>query len=267
MVSVVSQLGPRPESSPTAELLIGPRDPAKEPALSSTRDDGVDVRPVPSLRSSSRLPGTWRPMPGAGNSEGWKRDPSTTSISANPREPSNSSYPRSRMASVRPVAGIAFADSVRGRRRSCHCKRLRSRIASEVELHSLRRPVRRCDSDGRAMLHRREWGTGQPVIAMHPLGLESSAFEGFGTVLARYGLRTIAVDLPGSGRTPMPKQPLTPAVMAKPVIELARSLDERPIVVGISMGGRRGRSSGRRSATTAASSCASPRSSGGRRGT
>ena len=88
------------------------------------------------------------------------------------------------------------------------------------------------------MLHRREWGAGQPVIAMHPLGLESSAFEGFGTVLARYGLRTIAVDLPGFGRTPMPKQPLTPAVMAEPVIELARSLDERPIVLGISMGGR-----------------------------
>ena len=88
------------------------------------------------------------------------------------------------------------------------------------------------------MLHRREWGTGQPVIAMHPLGLESSAFEGFGTVLARYALRTIAVDLPGFGRTPMPEQPLTSAVMAKPVIELARSLEERPVVLGISMGGR-----------------------------
>ena len=88
------------------------------------------------------------------------------------------------------------------------------------------------------MLHRREWGTGQPVIAMHPLGLESSAFEGFGTVLARYGLRTIAVDLPGFGRTPMPEQPLTPAVMAEPVIELARSLEDAPIVLGISMGGR-----------------------------
>jgi pimeloyl-ACP methyl ester carboxylesterase len=88
------------------------------------------------------------------------------------------------------------------------------------------------------MLHRREWGAGQPVIAMHPLGLESSAFEGFGTVLARRGLRTIAVDLPGFGRTPMPERPLTPAVMAEPVIELARSLDTRPVVLGISMGGR-----------------------------
>lgn len=88
------------------------------------------------------------------------------------------------------------------------------------------------------MLHRREWGAGQPVITMHPLGLESSAFEGFGTVLARAGLRTIAVDLPGFGRTPMPDRPLTPAAMAEPVIELARSLATPPIVLGISMGGR-----------------------------
>ena len=36
----------------------------------------------------------------------------------------------------------------------------------------------------------------------------------------------------------MPEQPLTSAVMAKPVIELARSLEERPVVLGISMGGR-----------------------------
>ena len=91
---------------------------------------------------------------------------------------------------------------------------------------------------GAAPLHRREWGSGPPVIAMHPLGLESSGFEGFGTVLAHRGLRTIAVDLPGFGRTPLPEQPLTPAVMAEPVIALARSLPERPILLGISMGGR-----------------------------
>ena len=31
----------------------------------------------------------------------------------------------------------------------------------------------------------REWGRGAPVIALHPLGLDSSGFEGFGNVLAR----------------------------------------------------------------------------------
>lgn len=88
------------------------------------------------------------------------------------------------------------------------------------------------------MLHVREWGAGQPIIAMHPLGLESSAFEGFGTVLARHGMRTIAVDLPGFGRTPMPERAPTPAAMAEPVIALARSLPVPPVVLGISMGGR-----------------------------
>jgi pimeloyl-ACP methyl ester carboxylesterase len=36
----------------------------------------------------------------------------------------------------------------------------------------------------------------------------------------------------------MPEGPLTPAVMAEPVIALARSLPTRPIVLGLSMGGR-----------------------------
>lgn len=84
----------------------------------------------------------------------------------------------------------------------------------------------------------REWGTGQPVIAMHPLGLESSAFEGVGRALAPLGFRTIAVDLPGFGETPMPEGRLTPAALAAPVVELAHSLDRAPVVLGVSMGGR-----------------------------
>jgi len=87
------------------------------------------------------------------------------------------------------------------------------------------------------MFHR-EWGEGAPVIALHPLGLDSSGFEGFGRVLSRRGLRTIAADLPGFGRTPAPELPLRPDVLAQPVIELARSLSSPPVVVGISLGGR-----------------------------
>jgi pimeloyl-ACP methyl ester carboxylesterase len=89
-------------------------------------------------------------------------------------------------------------------------------------------------------LFRREWGSGAPVIALHPLGLESSGFAGFGRTLARRGLHTIALDLPGFGRTPAPGGPLTPAVLAAPVIELARQLAEPPVVVGLSLGGRVG---------------------------
>lgn len=88
------------------------------------------------------------------------------------------------------------------------------------------------------MMFHREWGEGAPVIALHPLGLDSSGFEGVGRVLGRRGLRTLAADLPGFGRTPAPELPLRPGVLAQPVIELARSLESPPVVVGISLGGR-----------------------------
>jgi CubicO group peptidase (beta-lactamase class C family)/pimeloyl-ACP methyl ester carboxylesterase len=85
--------------------------------------------------------------------------------------------------------------------------------------------------------YHRGWGRGAPVIALHPLGLESSAFSGVGKALARRGFETIGVDLPGFGRTPAPDGPLTPAVLAEPVIALARELGT-PAILGISLGGR-----------------------------
>jgi pimeloyl-ACP methyl ester carboxylesterase len=89
-------------------------------------------------------------------------------------------------------------------------------------------------------MNKRAWGRGEPVVTLHPLGLDSSAFAGFGRVLARRGLRTIAVDLPGFGKTPGPDAgaPLTPALLAEPVIAMARRMKSRPALVGISMGGR-----------------------------
>ena len=87
-------------------------------------------------------------------------------------------------------------------------------------------------------LFTREWGRGETLIALHPLALESSAFEGMGTVLADAGVRTIAVDLPGFGRTPVADGRPDPATLAGPVIDLARSLDTPPTVLGISLGGR-----------------------------
>jgi len=87
-------------------------------------------------------------------------------------------------------------------------------------------------------VHYTEWGEGDPLIALHPLALESSAFAGVATNLEAMGLRTIGVDLPGFGRTPRPDGPLTPAALAAPVIELARSLERPPVLLGMSMGGR-----------------------------
>jgi len=88
-------------------------------------------------------------------------------------------------------------------------------------------------------VYKRQWGHGRPVIALHPLGLESSGFAGFGRALARRGMRTVALDLPGFGKTPAPPDTaLTPAKLAEPVIARARAMREKPVVLGISLGGR-----------------------------
>lgn len=89
-----------------------------------------------------------------------------------------------------------------------------------------------------ALPHYQEWGSGDPVIALHPLALESTAFAGVARGLAAHGLRTLAVDLPGFGETPAPGAALTPAALAEPVVALARTLEKPPIVLGMSMGGR-----------------------------
>jgi pimeloyl-ACP methyl ester carboxylesterase len=89
-----------------------------------------------------------------------------------------------------------------------------------------------------ALLHYQEWGTGDPLIALHPLALESTACAGVARELSSLGLRTLAVDLPGFGKSPLVDGPLTPAALAEPVIELARGLERPPIVMGMSLGGR-----------------------------
>jgi pimeloyl-ACP methyl ester carboxylesterase len=86
--------------------------------------------------------------------------------------------------------------------------------------------------------HFEEWGAGEPLIALHALALESSGFSGVAKSLSRRGLRTLAVDLPGFGRTPAPDGRLTPARLAEPVLELARKLERPPILLGHSLGGR-----------------------------
>lgn len=83
-----------------------------------------------------------------------------------------------------------------------------------------------------------EWGRGTPVIALHPLALESSVFTGLGRMLAQRGMRTIGVDMPGFGRSTGPLGAHAPAQLAEPILELAQGLDEKPVVLGLSLGGR-----------------------------
>jgi len=90
----------------------------------------------------------------------------------------------------------------------------------------------------RVEIHYEEWGEGPAVLALHGLGLDSSSFTGLARGVAGLGLRMLAADLPGFGKTPAPDVPLTPAVLGEPVIELARRLDEKPLVMGMSLGAR-----------------------------
>jgi pimeloyl-ACP methyl ester carboxylesterase len=87
-------------------------------------------------------------------------------------------------------------------------------------------------------LHIQEWGSGDPLIALHPLALESTVFAGAAESIGEFGLRTLSADLPGFGQTPLPELPLTPAKLAEPIIELARRLERPPILLGMSLGGR-----------------------------
>jgi pimeloyl-ACP methyl ester carboxylesterase len=91
------------------------------------------------------------------------------------------------------------------------------------------------DSDG---MHYETWGEGPPVLALHGLGLESSSFTGLARGVTQLGLQMIAADLPGFGLTPAPDEPLTPAVLARPVLDLAARLDTKPLVMGMSLGAR-----------------------------
>ena len=87
-------------------------------------------------------------------------------------------------------------------------------------------------------MHYQEWGKGPPVLALHGLGLESSSFTGLARGVTDLGLRMLAADLPGFGQTPAPDAPLTAAVLAEPVIDLARRLKSPPLVMGMSLGAR-----------------------------
>ena len=91
------------------------------------------------------------------------------------------------------------------------------------------------DSEG---IHYQTWGEGPPVLALHGLGLESSSFTGLARGVTKLGLQMMAADLPGFGLTPAPAEQLTPAVLARPVLDLAARLDSKPLVMGMSLGAR-----------------------------
>lgn len=83
----------------------------------------------------------------------------------------------------------------------------------------------------------REQGEGTPILLVNGLG---SNADMWGTVEARLavGARTIAFDLPGSGRSPTPPLPLAISSIAQVTVSLLDQLGhERVDVLGFSLGG------------------------------
>jgi 3-oxoadipate enol-lactonase len=85
-------------------------------------------------------------------------------------------------------------------------------------------------------LHREVRGDGPPVLLVHAGIADSRMWEPLGERLVAAGYRTIAPDLRGFGRSPLPAETFSPAA------DLVEVLDElgieRAPVVGASFGGR-----------------------------
>lgn len=91
--------------------------------------------------------------------------------------------------------------------------------------------------DGERHIAYQTCGAGQPVLLLHPVGLDSSWWSTHMTRLAeRY--RVIAVDLPGHGRSNPVRAPATLDYIARAVAVVLRTETDRPAhVIGVSMGG------------------------------
>lgn len=83
----------------------------------------------------------------------------------------------------------------------------------------------------------RERGRGRPVVIINGLGGLAEMLEPIETLLATSG-RTIAVELPGGGRSPTPRRPLSISALGKVTAVLLDELGlEQVDVLGFSLGG------------------------------
>ncbi|GLH95961.1 alpha/beta fold hydrolase [Phytohabitans aurantiacus] len=82
-------------------------------------------------------------------------------------------------------------------------------------------------------LHYRDSGAGRPLLLVHGWGGDSRVWD----PIPLPGCRTVAVDLRGHGRSPVPDEGYRPADLAADLAELATDLGLGPVVaIGHSMG-------------------------------
>lgn len=103
------------------------------------------------------------------------------------------------------------------------------------------RPTRRgpwLEARDGAQLFHLDWGTGRPVVFLHAWALSSDIWEYQMCALVERGLRCIALDRRGHGRSPDPGRNYDANTLADDVATLLDTLDLHDVtLVGYSMGG------------------------------
>jgi non-heme chloroperoxidase len=90
--------------------------------------------------------------------------------------------------------------------------------------------------DGTGLFYK-DWGTGEPVLFVHGWTLGAGMWEYQMTPLAAQGLRCIAYDLRGSGRSEQPGHGYDPDTLAGDLAAVIQQLDLQQVtLVGHSMG-------------------------------
>ncbi|HEY1721511.1 MAG TPA: alpha/beta hydrolase [Magnetospirillaceae bacterium] len=90
--------------------------------------------------------------------------------------------------------------------------------------------------DGTQLFYR-DWGTGSPIVFCHPWGLNADIWEYQLTALSNQGLRCIAFDRRGHGRSDDPGHGYDFATLAADLASLIEQLDLHDVtLVGYSMG-------------------------------
>jgi len=92
-------------------------------------------------------------------------------------------------------------------------------------------------NDGTELFYK-DWGTGRPVVFLHGWPLNADMWDYQMVPLVRAGLRTVAYDRRGFGRSDQPGEPFTYDTLADDLAALLEELDLSEVtLVGFSMGG------------------------------